>query len=340
MVRGAPHLACIALLLVALRAGAANVSCAEPLGEERIDGNLAVDGACELIGTEVRGNVTVAAGASLAASDAWIRGNLRATGATFVELRATVVDGNARFERTVGASSISDTGVSGNVEIFGSQSLWELTDNSFGGNVEITANAGGVALDGNVVRGKLECDNNVPAPVGARNEIRNGARGQCAALQLESAAPVPRPADKPEQGKPSEAKPDPKAAPKPEPKPDSKPEPKPDAKPEPKAPEPKPEPPNAPEPRPSSPAPAPSPVQSAPPAVPVSPAPRAPEPTPSGPAPAFTEAPPPQSTQSSFTPEPGGGGGGAVGILELMWLPLAFALRGLRYRRRDLKRPI
>lgn len=379
MVRGAPGSACLALVLTfaGLRADAANVPCSGTLGEVRIDGNLAVDGACELMGTDVRGNVTVAAGASLTATDARIGGNLRTSGASFVELRATVVDGNARFERTVGKSFIAGTRVNGNVEIFGSESLWELTDSSFGGNVGITANAGGVALDGNVVGGKLECENNVPEPVVARNEVRNRARGQCAELTAET-APLPKPPAKPEPDKPPAAKPEPTVTPakpepkvtpvkpepkvtpaKPEPKPAPKPpeakpaEPKPaEPKPPPPPPEPKAEPPKPPDPRPVAPAQetppvppaaptqtppaqaAPPPVQTAPPPAQTAPPPVA-SLVPATPLPRAPEAAPPQPAQSSFTPQPEGGGGGAVGLLELLWLPLVLALRCTTRRRRN-----
>ncbi|MFW6091724.1 MAG: peptidase M64, partial [Actinomycetota bacterium] len=148
----------------------------------RHNGGLRVaDGVTCLEGATVNGEVTVAAGASLVATDSTVRGGLEAGGAEVVQLLGTTVNG---------ATEIADTGT----DVTASGSTFNggiiLT-----GNTQVPPDEGaerfsefgfeyGPILAGNTVNGDLSCDGNsaAVADFGAANEVSGSASGDCADL--------------------------------------------------------------------------------------------------------------------------------------------------------------
>ena len=106
------------VVLVPFGVAAQNVDCTRGLEEEQVRGNLNIAVACELSGTEIRGNVTLFAGGSLTARDLRIRGNLEGNRADFVDMNGGSVDGNVRLQELVGdLSKLEGIEISGNVSL-------------------------------------------------------------------------------------------------------------------------------------------------------------------------------------------------------------------------------
>jgi hypothetical protein len=197
--------------LLGFDAEAQDTLCRGPLGREVIRTNLDVVGSCRLVGTEVRGNVTLFEGGSLTARDARIAGNLEGRRADFVDLDDTVVTGNLRLDELVGdRSTLQRTRLRGNAALRENRSRLELSNNDFGGNVEVVRNRGGVLMSGNAIDGSLRCSGNDPAPVGIGNRVDGDTRGQCQNLRP-APAETPPPATPP----PSASQPPPATTPPP-----------------------------------------------------------------------------------------------------------------------------
>jgi len=126
-------------------------------------GNLHVaTGVTCLDGVNVAGNVTVAAGATLVATNAKITGTLTSNGAAAVELVATSIDG-----------AMNVTGTTGRVTIFGSTVGQDAT-------IADTKSPLAPLVIGNTIKGALNCSGNASAPTngGSKNTART-VTGQC-----------------------------------------------------------------------------------------------------------------------------------------------------------------
>ncbi|WP_152365112.1 hypothetical protein [Microlunatus speluncae] len=98
---------------------------------------------------------------------------------------ASEVDGNAAFDGN------------GTVQVGGGGLIDDCDDvNYFGGNVLIANNNGGVAVNGNIIRGNLGGEGNDPAPTGADNRVRGTLSGQFVDLQPAAAARRAAPEDR------------------------------------------------------------------------------------------------------------------------------------------------
>jgi len=131
------------------------------------NGPLVVDGSTCLDGATVNGPVVVRSGASLLALDSTISGPVSASGASAVHLYHSTVRGPVSITGTSGSAAVVDSTVSGPVVLAGSAT----------GDVEpIVADS--------TINGPLTCSGNTPAPInlGAANEVRGPATGQCAGL--------------------------------------------------------------------------------------------------------------------------------------------------------------
>ena len=133
----------------------------------RHNGPLVVSGTTCLDGATVSGPVTVRSGASLLSLGSTISGPVSATNAQAVHLYETTVRG-----------PVSVTGAKGSVA---------LVDSTVRGPAALTGNITGdvePVVAGNEIHGPLACTRNAPAPIdlGAANDVRGPAAGQCAAL--------------------------------------------------------------------------------------------------------------------------------------------------------------
>jgi hypothetical protein len=126
-------------------------------------GDLRVDtGTMCLDGVTVTGNVTVAAGASLVATNAKITGTVKTTGAATVELVATSVEG-----------AMTIAGTTGRVTIFGGTAGQDVT-------VSDSRTTAAPLITGSTIKGTLACTGNSAAPSdgGSRSTARS-MTGQC-----------------------------------------------------------------------------------------------------------------------------------------------------------------
>lgn len=192
-------LAVAVLWLHASGAIAQNVFCSVQSDKNRIEGNLDIATACELTGTEIRGNVTLFAGGSLTATDVRIRGDLVGRRADFVSLSASRVEGELRLEELVGDSTrIERTDIRRGIVLLGNRSRLEILGNELKEGMQARDNSGGLLIVSNTIKGTLACVGNAPAPLGADNRVSEGdIVGQCVDLSLEAPPGAPAPAPSP-----------------------------------------------------------------------------------------------------------------------------------------------
>jgi hypothetical protein len=120
------------------------------------------DGVTCLNGVNVAGNVTVAVGASLVATNAKITGTVTATGAAVVELVATSIDG-----------ALKVTGTTERVTIFGATIGQDAT-------VADSKTPKAPLVIGNTIKGTLGCSGNSTAPSdGGSKNAAKAISGQC-----------------------------------------------------------------------------------------------------------------------------------------------------------------
>jgi len=131
------------------------------------NGPLVVDGVTCLAGATIRGPVVVRPGASLLGIDSSISGPVTATSASAVHLYHSTIRGPVSVTGATGSVALVDATVHGPV----------LLSNSATGAVE------SIVADSEI-RGPLVCTANSPAPInlGAPNDVRGPAVGQCASL--------------------------------------------------------------------------------------------------------------------------------------------------------------
>ena len=130
-------------------------------------GPLVVSGVTCLDGATVNGPVVVRPGATLLAINSTVGGPVAATAAAAVHLYHSTVRGPVSVVGTTGSAAIVGTTVGGPVVLFANRTP---------GVEPIVADS--------TVSGPLVCAANAPAPInlGAANEVRGPATGQCATL--------------------------------------------------------------------------------------------------------------------------------------------------------------
>jgi hypothetical protein len=130
-------------------------------------GLITVSGVTCLFEANVKGPVTVPAGATLLALDSTIRGPLSSAGAEAVQLYNTSVRGALTITGTTGSVAVVDSTVRG---------PFALAGNTTGDIEPIVA--------GSTIDGPLTCSGNTPAPInlGAANRVLGPRSGQCSSL--------------------------------------------------------------------------------------------------------------------------------------------------------------
>lgn len=193
-----------------------DLNCTSTRSDVELRGTLNVTGRCQLIGSEVRGDVIIFAGGSLLARDTRIRGSVEASRADFVELVQVRVDRSVSLQELVGDSSrIESSDLRGNVVLTSNRSRFEIVDNQFGHDLGAFGNTGGLQLASNAIDGDLLCTGNVPAPTLLGNRIEGDAEGQCGAARPPAAVTPPRPTPTPPTPAPTPAPASPPAPPPP-----------------------------------------------------------------------------------------------------------------------------
>jgi len=171
------------IALAAPQAWADDYMCPPSLGAVTIEGNLVVDGTCNLNGTIIDGDVKLLAGADLFTNGATIKGNVQdeESGVARVRLSFTDVEGSVQLENVSGAgtSQISDSTINGSVQLEVNSVSFIVKDNNIGSDLQANYNTGGIDIRTNVIDGNLQCQGNNPAPTGGANVVGGNAENQC-----------------------------------------------------------------------------------------------------------------------------------------------------------------
>lgn len=216
-------------------------SCPTDPRTRSVNGNINITSRCVLDGTDVRGNVVLFSGGSLVATNIRIRGDLSGERADFVAIKDSRINGGVRLHELVGdISTIEKTVIRDNILLTSNRSRFHILNNDMR-SMEVIGNTGGVMISGNSFSQDLRCIDNVPAPFGIANRVRDEASGQCEALPATEPPPPPPPVlpeppppPEPPAEPPPPAEPLPPAAPEPPAEtPPPTPEPEPEPEPEP-----------------------------------------------------------------------------------------------------------
>jgi hypothetical protein len=145
--------------------------CEGPMGPGTISGNLEARAGCELNGTTVTGNVTVASGGSIVLNGATVGGNLKSTGATSVTIKnGSSVGGNAKITGTAGGVQALDSTVRYNLKIVEGAPCVAVERDTVGGYLKVLDNqdtsgcsgATGISVRENTVGRKNQAETETP----------------------------------------------------------------------------------------------------------------------------------------------------------------------------------
>jgi hypothetical protein len=168
--------------LFATPAMAEETVCVGTIGAVSLDNVLVPDGAtCMLDGTRLNGNIVVGTAASLDAVRVTVNGNVQAEGANSVAVRGrSSIGGSIQIVQGFSAV-IANSRINGDVLFDENKAPLRASRNSIGGNLQAFKNTGGLHINDNVIKGNLQCKENVPTPTGSGNSA-SSKEDQCAAL--------------------------------------------------------------------------------------------------------------------------------------------------------------
>jgi hypothetical protein len=154
--------------------------------------------------TKVTKNISSASG-ELYLGSSQVAGSVAGDGTVYTDVIDSTLTGTFSVKGSVDGSVVCGSEIDGNatwdgngaVQVGGGGLIDDCSDvNYFGGNVAISNNTGGVAVNGNIIRGNLGGDGNAPAPTGADNRVRGTLSGQFTDLQPPAAARRAAPEDR------------------------------------------------------------------------------------------------------------------------------------------------
>ena len=147
------------------------------------------DANCNLIGTQVTGNITVSVGATLKASGLAVGGHFQAQKAAVVTVNHdSTVSGDLRIKES-GSATIDQVQIGGDLELASNHRALSATRNRVGGNLQILGNAAGIVISNNAIDGTLQCQNNLLLPLVSVNQATT-LEDQCATLAQRQFLPV------------------------------------------------------------------------------------------------------------------------------------------------------
>lgn len=170
--------------------GANVVECRTIIGAQQV-ANLIVpsNASCILQGTQVVGDVTVGAGATLQASSLVVGGDIVAQGAAVVTVNNNSTVGGKILLREGGSATVDLVQVSSDLQIESYQNALSVTRNRVGGSVRAIDNRAGLVVRNNSVDGVLQCSGNLLVPISGANQAAD-LEDQCAALNLKLYLPA------------------------------------------------------------------------------------------------------------------------------------------------------
>ncbi len=170
--------------------GANGVECRTTIGAQQV-ANLIVpsNASCILQGTQVVGDVTVGAGATLQASSLVVGGDIVAQGAAVVTVNNNSTVGGKILLREGGSATVDLVQVSSDLQIESYQNALSVTRNRVGGSVRAIDNRAGLVVRNNSVDGVLQCSGNLLVPISDANQAAD-LEDQCAALNLKLYLPA------------------------------------------------------------------------------------------------------------------------------------------------------
>ncbi|WNV76811.1 hypothetical protein [Geodermatophilus sp. DSM 44513] len=173
-------------IAVASPALAEDLECRGTLGAVTVTGNLLVpdDATCVLDGTSVLGTIVVKSRSTLQATAVEATGGLQGESPSTVVVRGSEFgNGVALRKAELNAGRIELTGntVTGDVQLAENRNPIRVEDNDVVGSVQAEKNTGGTEITGNRIGNGLQCQANLPAPVGGGN-VAKQKQGQCVAL--------------------------------------------------------------------------------------------------------------------------------------------------------------
>jgi hypothetical protein len=170
--------------------GSNGVECRTTIGAQQVV-NLIVpsNASCILQGTQVVGDVTVGAGATLQASSLAVSGDIVAQGAAVVTVNNNSTVGGKILLRQGGSATVDLVQVSGDLQVESYQSALSVTRNRVGGSVRAVDNRAGFIVRNNSVDGVLQCSGNLLVPISDANQAAS-LEDQCAALSLKLYLPA------------------------------------------------------------------------------------------------------------------------------------------------------
>jgi hypothetical protein len=144
--------------------------------------------ACELIGTKVKGTITVQGNAVLRARGVRVIGNIQAENARNVVItprRSSGVTYRSRIGGSVqvkqgGGATVRRALVSGDIQYDANGRYLTANLNRVGGSIQVIGNSGGAEIFRNVIDGNLQCKENRPRPTGNGNVVGGNKEDQCA----------------------------------------------------------------------------------------------------------------------------------------------------------------
>ena len=170
---------CFAVLLLS-PASAEETRCTRTFRAVTLDNVLVPRGAtCRLLGTRVKGTVTVKGGATLIAEDVIVIGNVQGENARDVRVLDTSRVGGSVQVVQGGAATVADSRINGDILYDENNRALRIVRNVVGGNVQVFQNTGGVEIRRNFIDGNLQCKANRPAPTGGNNRVQGNKEDQC-----------------------------------------------------------------------------------------------------------------------------------------------------------------
>lgn len=172
-----------ALLLPAAAAFGEEINCIGTLRGSFDNVNVPAGRTCTLVDSRVQGSVYVRGNAALNVQRTVIIGNVQAEGARFVRLQGgnVSVNGSVQIKYGTGASSVAaGTIIGGSIQYEENTGALSVSGARIGQDLQVFKNFGGASIFSNVINGNLQCKENDPAPVGARNVVGGNKEDQCA----------------------------------------------------------------------------------------------------------------------------------------------------------------